>query len=243
MELSRFMKLVVDEDYEHVLNHDNGICEAEARVDAVMLQQRRYYDPSRGIKVSEKEDIWKLSDSQLEATGYRMAENSALEKDFLAWVGGDTHLNGDKTNLDLNRCSSRILSKRFVNEAQKQVIEIKEEKKKSAELHQKLQTETSSKKTLEKKLARATKQLDNAQKKKEDTEKRMKEDNSMLLHQLSQMKAELAKERQKQIENAASSNPLPLPIDNPPHPLPSHHPSYSTVDNVRYARVPPIDTY
>jgi hypothetical protein len=150
LELSRFMKLVVDEEYEHVLNHDNGICEAEARVDAVMLQQRRYYDPSRGIKVSEKEDIWKLSDSQLEATGYRMAENSAMEKDFLAWVGSDAHLNGDKTNFDLNRCSSRILSKRVVDEAQKQVFEIKEEKKKTAELHQKLQTEKSSKKSLEK---------------------------------------------------------------------------------------------
>jgi hypothetical protein len=66
----------------------------------------------------------------------------------------------------------------------------------------------------------------------------MKEDNAKLLQQLSQMKTELAKERQKQIENATSSKPPPSRNDNPPHPLTSQPSSNAPVDEVRYTRDP-----
>lgn len=88
--LGDFIKYIIQHDYVHVLHVDPGLSTAEARVVSVMQQQRRFYDKSRGIRISEKEDIWKLSDEQLTNSGYKRVDEAALENDELNWVGKRT---------------------------------------------------------------------------------------------------------------------------------------------------------
>jgi hypothetical protein len=103
--LGDFIKYIIQHDYVHVLHVDPGLSMAEARVVSVMQQQRRFYDKSRGIRISEKEDIWKLSDEQLTNSGYKRVDEAALENDELNWVGTRTD---QSDRVGRNRTSQRF---------------------------------------------------------------------------------------------------------------------------------------
>lgn len=184
--LREFIKYIIQHDYVHVLHVDPGLSMAEARVVSVMQQQRRFYDKSRGIRISEKEDIWKLSDEQLTNSGFIRADEAALENDELNWVGTRT-VQSDRDGR--NRTSQRLSTHKRDTDGADQI----------RELAKTLEEELLCKVKLEKRITQLTKQFESQTKQAElaasKMEKTMKRNKDELQKEIQRAKEDLEVER------------------------------------------------